>query len=144
MPSPTNRKQTPSLAGRDGAGRTTFEATMRLAVELGVVADMILIGETTDPISYLAAFDVFLNTSIYEGLSISMMEALERVQRLTGRKLDWRYVEEARKGDHICYISNLRKFQTHYPKWKITRSLDAILEEVIAAQRAKQVHSAAR
>ncbi len=58
-----------------GAGRTTFEATMRLAVELGVVADMILIGETTDPIPYLAAFDVFLNTSIYEGLSISMMEA---------------------------------------------------------------------
>jgi len=58
-----------------GAGRTTFKATMRLAVELGVVADMILIGETTDPISYLAAFDVFLNTSIYEGLSISMMEA---------------------------------------------------------------------
>ena len=58
-----------------GAGRTTFEATMRLAVELGVVADMILIGETTDPIPYLAAFDVFLNTSIYEGLSISLMEA---------------------------------------------------------------------
>jgi glycosyltransferase involved in cell wall biosynthesis len=58
-----------------GAGRTTFEATMRLAVELGVVADMILIGETTDAVSYLAAFDVFLNTSIYEGLSISMMEA---------------------------------------------------------------------
>jgi glycosyltransferase involved in cell wall biosynthesis len=58
-----------------GAGRATFEATMRLAVELGVVADMILVGETTDPIPYLAAFDVFLNTSIYEGLSISMMEA---------------------------------------------------------------------
>jgi CDP-paratose 2-epimerase len=53
-------------------------------------------------------------------------------------------VEEARKGDHICYISNLRKFQTHYPKWKITRSLDAILEEMVAAQRTQQIHSAAR
>jgi glycosyltransferase involved in cell wall biosynthesis len=59
-----------------GAGRTTFEATMRLAVELGVVADIILIGETSDPIPYYAAFDVFLNTSIYEGLSISIMEAV--------------------------------------------------------------------
>jgi glycosyltransferase involved in cell wall biosynthesis len=59
-----------------GAGRIAFEATMRLAVELGVVADMILIGETTDPIPYLAAFDVFLNTSIFEGLSVSLMEAI--------------------------------------------------------------------
>ena len=60
-----------------GAGRTTFEATMRLAVELGVVADMMLIGETTDPVPYLAAFDVLLNTSVYEGLSISIMEAVQ-------------------------------------------------------------------
>jgi glycosyltransferase involved in cell wall biosynthesis len=59
-----------------GAGRTTFEATMRLAVELGVVADMILIGETTDCLPYFAAFDVCLNTSIYEGLSVSIMEAI--------------------------------------------------------------------
>ena len=59
-----------------GAGRTTFEATMRMAVDLGVSADMILIGEATDPVPYLAAFDVFLNTSIYEGLSVSIMEAI--------------------------------------------------------------------
>jgi CDP-paratose 2-epimerase len=73
--------------------------------------------------------------------SVSMLEAIARIEQLTGRKLDWHYVEEARKGDHICYISNLRKFQTHYPKWKITRSLDAILEEMVASQRAQGVHS---
>lgn len=76
--------------------------------------------------------------------SISMLEAIARTEQLTGRKLDWHYVEEARKGDHICYISNLRKFQAHYPKWKITRSLDAILEEMVATQRTQQLHSAAR
>jgi len=76
--------------------------------------------------------------------SISMLEAIERIERLTGRKLDWHYADQARKGDHICYISNLRKFQTHYPQWEITRSLDHILEEMIAAQRAQQVHSAPR
>ncbi len=76
--------------------------------------------------------------------SISMLEAIARIEQLTSRKLDWHYAEEARKGDHICYISNLRKFQTHCPKWKITRSLDDILEEMVAAQRTQQLHSAAR
>jgi CDP-paratose 2-epimerase len=71
--------------------------------------------------------------------SISMLEAIERIEQVTGLKLDWRYVDEARKGDHICYISNLEKFQSQYPNWKITRGLDAILEEIIAGQRA---HSA--
>ena len=78
------------------------------------------------------------------GNSISMLEAIARIEQLTGRKLDWHYVEQARKGDHICYISNLRKFQTHYPKWKITHGLDAILEEMVAAQRGQQFDAAAR
>lgn len=59
-----------------GAGRVAFESTMRLAVELGVAPDIILVGETTDPVPYFAAFDVFLNTSIFEGLSVSLMEAI--------------------------------------------------------------------
>src|SRR5437016_10337014 len=67
--------------------------------------------------------------------SISMLEAIERIEQMTGRRLDWRYVDEARKGDHICYISNTRKFLGHYPNWKITRGLDVIFEEIIAAQR---------
>src|SRR6195256_2515984 len=66
--------------------------------------------------------------------SISMLEAIERIEQLTGRKLDWGYVDEARKGEHICYISNLGKFQSHYPNWRITRGLDAILEEIIASE----------
>jgi CDP-paratose 2-epimerase len=67
--------------------------------------------------------------------SISMLEAIERIEQISGKKLDWRYVEEARKGDHICYISNLGKFKKDYPSWKITRGLDTILEEIIASQR---------
>jgi CDP-paratose 2-epimerase len=53
-------------------------------------------------------------------------------------------VDEARKGDHICYISNLGKFQSHYPNWKITRGLDAILEEIIASQGAQLAQASAR
>ena len=76
--------------------------------------------------------------------SISMLEAIARIEELTGRKLDWRYLEEARKGDHICYISNLAKFKRDYPKWEVTRSLDAILEEIVRSQHAQQAHSAVK
>jgi len=70
--------------------------------------------------------------------SISMLEAIKRIEQMTERKLDWRYAEEARKGDHICYISNLGKFRTHYPNWRVTRSLDSILEEMIAGERSRR------
>ena len=73
--------------------------------------------------------------------SISVMEAIERVERLTGRQLDWHYVDEARQADHICYISNLAKFKRDYPGWKITRGIDAILEEMAATQRTQRVSS---
>ncbi len=59
--------------------------------------------------------------------SISMLEAIDRIELMTGRKLDWCYVDKARKGAHICYISNLGKFQSHDPNWKITRALETIL-----------------
>src|SRR3989440_9036483 len=76
--------------------------------------------------------------------SVSMLEAIERIEQMTGKKLNWHYVDEARKGDHICYISNLGKIQNHYSSWKITRGLDAILEEIIASQRAQLAQATAR
>ena len=78
------------------------------------------------------------------GNSVSMLEAIAKIHDMTGKKLHWKYVEEARKGDHICYISDLRKFQSHYPNWKITRDLDTIFKEIIAAQQAEQTSGAAR
>jgi CDP-paratose 2-epimerase len=74
--------------------------------------------------------------------SISMLEAIAKIEGLTGRKLDWRYVDQARKGDHICYISNLGKLKSHYPNWKITRGIDTILEEMTAAHRSARAHPA--
>jgi CDP-paratose 2-epimerase len=65
------------------------------------------------------------------GNSISTLEAIDRIEHLTGKRLNWHYVEEARKGDHICYISNRMKFRSHYPNWRITRNLDAILDEMV-------------
>jgi len=62
--------------------------------------------------------------------SVSMLEAIARFEELIGRKLTTEYVETARVGDHICYISNLRRFMTDYPAWPITRSLDDIFNEL--------------
>ena len=69
------------------------------------------------------------------GNSISMLEAIAKIEELTGRKMDWKYVDENRKGDHICYISNLSKLKNHYPNWSITRGIDSILEEMTLAAR---------
>ena len=70
--------------------------------------------------------------------SISILEAVARIEDMTGKKLRWEYREAPRVGDHICYISNLGKFQSHFPKWGITRSLDQILNEIVTAETAQR------
>ncbi len=62
--------------------------------------------------------------------SCSILEAFQMTERATGRAMRWRYVEENRIGDHICYYSDLRKMKTHYPDWGITRSLPDIFQEI--------------
>ena len=42
-------------------------------------------------------------------------------EKATGQPMKWRYVEENRVGDHICYYSDLRKMKAHYPAWSITK-----------------------
>ena len=55
---------------------------------------------------------------------------MAKIESLLGCKIKTTYVDQARKGDHICYISDLRKFQGHYPNWRLTQSLDQILERM--------------
>jgi CDP-paratose 2-epimerase len=62
--------------------------------------------------------------------SVSILEAIARLQELTGRTLDVEYVDEARRGDHICYISDLRRLKADYPGWDITVSLDEIFADL--------------
>ena len=62
--------------------------------------------------------------------SCSILEAFDRIAALSGRKMQYEYVDKNRQGDHICYISDLSKMKTHYPQWDITKSLDNIFEEI--------------
>ncbi len=70
--------------------------------------------------------------------SVSLLEAAELVAELGGGRLRTEYVEQNRRGDHICYISNLEKFKAHYPGWEITISLREILTEIIESWRARK------
>jgi CDP-paratose 2-epimerase len=64
--------------------------------------------------------------------SVSMLEAIAKVEQMSGKKLNYKYVDQNRIGDHICYISDLSKFKSHYPNWKITVGLDEIFRQIIA------------
>ena len=47
--------------------------------------------------------------------------------------MNYEYLDKHREGDHICYISDLKKMRDHYPGWNITKSLDHIFAEIYAA-----------
>lgn len=52
-----------------------------------------------------------------------------------GHSLNYTISDSARIGDHICYISNMDKFKSHYPNWKITKDLKTILKEIIESSK---------
>ena len=62
--------------------------------------------------------------------SVSVLEAIARLEELTGLSLQTEYVDEARRGDHICYISDLTALRRDYPDWEPTVSLDEILRQL--------------
>lgn len=57
--------------------------------------------------------------------NISVLEALNWL-----KIKDWKYVEEPRKGDHIWYISDLKKFKSHYPGWKPEYTMWSIMDNL--------------
>ena len=62
-----------------------------------------------------------------------MREAIVLCEEISGRALDWSYVEDHRIGDHIWWVSDVRKFQRDYPGWQPRHDLRQILEEIHAA-----------
>jgi CDP-paratose 2-epimerase len=60
----------------------------------------------------------------------SIMEAIGLCEGIAGRELEWEYSETNRIGDHIWYISDIRKFQGHYPEWSLDYDLEALLSDV--------------
>jgi CDP-paratose 2-epimerase len=62
--------------------------------------------------------------------SISILEAFALIQEISGIKMSYEYIDQNRKGDHICYISDLSLTKTDYPAWDITKDLKTIFVEI--------------
>jgi len=62
--------------------------------------------------------------------NVSVLEAISRLEALTGRPMQFSIDESMRSGDHIWWISDLRKFQGHYPDWQPQYDLDAIFDDL--------------
>jgi len=60
----------------------------------------------------------------------SMLEAIGKIEALTGREMSWTYSDDNRAGDHIWWISDVRRFRSHYPGWDLTYDIDTTIAEI--------------
>lgn len=63
--------------------------------------------------------------------NISMLEAIDKIEAICGKRVPYSLSEQARSGDHIWYISDIQKFKNHYPEFEYEYSMDRILKEMI-------------
>jgi CDP-paratose 2-epimerase len=64
------------------------------------------------------------------GNDCSMLEAIDLCEELTGRKLDWAYVEQNRVGDHVWWVTDTTRFESHHPGWQREYDLRRTLAEI--------------
>jgi CDP-paratose 2-epimerase len=69
--------------------------------------------------------------------SCSMLEAIAACERITNHPMNWSYKDNNRIGDHIWWISDVRRFRTHYPEWHLRYDLKTILCELHEAVHAE-------
>jgi CDP-paratose 2-epimerase len=73
----------------------------------------------------------------------SMLEAIRMCEELTGTPMTWAYEERNRAGDHIWWVSDLSKFQRHYPGWRLEYDVPRILKEIWEANSERWCRSSA-
>ena len=61
----------------------------------------------------------------------SVIEALDYVELAANIRVKRIYQKANRVGDHIWYISDIKKFKKHYPNWKQKYGTKKIIEELI-------------
>ena len=87
----------------------------------------------------VAAFDAFrrdprpgeaYNIGGGRHANCSMIEAIDVCQEIAGRELQWTYTDDNRVGDHIWWVSDIRKFGDHFPSFKLQYDIRGILEDI--------------
>ena len=67
--------------------------------------------------------------------NVSVLEAIEMCEKLTGEKLDYKYIDTNRIGDHIWWISDVSKFKSHYPAWNYKFGIEETIKQIYEAQK---------
>lgn len=67
----------------------------------------------------------------------SMQEAITIAEEVTGNAMQTSYSEDNRVGDHIWWISDVRKFESHYPDWSLKYGIRDIIVEIEAELRSR-------
>ena len=62
-----------------------------------------------------------------------MLEAIKICEEISGNELQYSYSDTNRAGDHIWYVSDVSRFQEHYPHWKLTKNIQDICREIYEA-----------
>jgi CDP-paratose 2-epimerase len=65
----------------------------------------------------------------------SVLEAIDMIEEITGRKVKYVYKEKNRVGDHIWYISSVKRFKEDYPDWNYNYDIHKIIEEIYEGQK---------
>src|SRR5579863_10367483 len=68
--------------------------------------------------------------------SLSILETVDMLQAM-GLDLRFQYRDQNRVGDHICYMTDLRKIRAHFPGWKMEYDLRRILASIADRQIAQ-------
>jgi CDP-paratose 2-epimerase len=103
----------------------------------------------------IRAFDAFFrNPRVAEVYNIgggrfsnaSVLEAIRLSEEIAGEKIEWNYRDDSRVGDHIWWIGDNGRFQSHYPDWNLEYDVGRILEEIheLNADRWRRPAAAAR
>lgn len=69
--------------------------------------------------------------------NVSMLEAINMIKEISGHELNYTLLDDNRIGDHIWYVSDVRKFQQHYPNFKFEYDIRKTLSEMIAVAKIK-------
>ena len=65
----------------------------------------------------------------------SILEATEIIEQISKLKTNLIFKKKPRIGDHIWWISDIRKFKTHYKDWNIMNNIEQIIEDIYVANR---------
>ena len=68
----------------------------------------------------------------------SILEAVQMIQELTGNEFKYEVSDLSREGDHLWWISDIRKFKGHYPEWSLKYGIQDIIKEIVEALQERQ------